>query len=121
MTRYIWTLTVLAAIAVGFTFTGCGEPQAAAPPAPATTPATQPAAAATDDYPVDYCVVSDEALDVIGNPISYMHEGREVRFCCSPCIKKFKADPAKYLARLDAAARGEPAQHKGHDHSGHEH
>ena len=36
----------------------------------------------------------------------FLHEGREVRFCCNDCVKEFKKEPAKYLALLDAAAAG---------------
>jgi len=31
------------------------------------------------------------------------HEGRRVYFCCAGCPEAFKKDPAKYLAKLDAA------------------
>lgn len=31
---------------------------------------------------------------------------RVVEFCCKDCINDFKKDPAKYLAKLDAAAPG---------------
>jgi hypothetical protein len=72
----------------------------------ATTP---PAAAAP--YPLTTCVVSGEPLEGgdMGGPVNYTHKedgkpDRLVRFCCSGCIKKFKNDPAKYLAKLDAAA-----------------
>jgi hypothetical protein len=44
----------------------------------------------------------------MGGPVDYIHKedgkpDRLVRFCCSSCVKKFKKDPAKYLAKLDAA------------------
>jgi YHS domain-containing protein len=56
-------------------------------------------------YPIDYCIVSGEKLGDMGDPVRYVHEGRTVYFCCKGCIKKFEADPAKYLAVLDAAAK----------------
>jgi hypothetical protein len=69
------------------------------------------APAGTVAYPLTTCVVSGEALEGgdMGGPVDYIHkeEGkpdRLVRFCCSGCVKKFKKDPAKYLAKLDAAA-----------------
>jgi hypothetical protein len=45
----------------------------------------------------------------MGEPIDFIYkkEGqpdRLVKFCCKQCIGKFKRDPAKYLAKLDAAA-----------------
>lgn len=55
------------------------------------------------DYPMDTCVVSGEKLGGMGEPVDYVHGNRLVRFCCKGCIGKFKADPAKYLATLDAA------------------
>ncbi|MAE67116.1 MAG: hypothetical protein CMJ18_22885 [Phycisphaeraceae bacterium] len=61
------------------------------------------AAQASGAYPLDTCVVSGEPLDTLGEPIVIDHEGREVRFCCSPCIKQFKKEPDKYLALIDKA------------------
>ena len=36
----------------------------------------------------------------MGGPITKVHEGQEIKFCCKPCIKKFDANPAKYLGKL---------------------
>jgi len=30
-----------------------------------------------------------------------VNEGQQIKFCCKPCIKKFKKDPAKYLVKLE--------------------
>ena len=68
---------------------------------------TVPAPAAK--YPVDYCVVSGEKLGEMGEPYVLQHEGREIQLCCKKCAKKFLNDPAKYLSKLDAAAK-EPAK-----------
>jgi YHS domain-containing protein len=55
-------------------------------------------------YPLDTCVVSGEKLGgEMGPPAIYHYKGREVRFCCGMCIKDFKADPAKYLKKIDDA------------------
>jgi len=54
-------------------------------------------------YPVDYCVVSGEKLGGMGDPVKYDYKGRTVMFCCGGCINKFEAEPAKYIAVLDAA------------------
>ncbi len=43
------------------------------------------------------CPVSGNKLGSMGKPVSIEHEGKEVKFCCSPCIKKFKNNPQKYL------------------------
>jgi YHS domain-containing protein len=61
--------------------------------------------AKTDTYPLKTCVVSGEKLGEMGKPYSYTYEGREIRFCCKGCVKDFKADPAKYLKKLDAAQK----------------
>lgn len=54
-------------------------------------------------YPLQTCVVSGEKLDDMGKPVVINYKGTEVHFCCNGCIKKFNADPAKYLAKLKAA------------------
>jgi len=58
------------------------------------------AAEANPAYPLSTCVVSGEKLGEMGPPVVINHEGTEVRFCCNGCVKKFNADPAKYLAKL---------------------
>lgn len=63
--------------------------------------------ATTRPYPSEVCVVSGEKLGgEMGEPAVIEYEGREVQFCCKSCVKQFKADPAKYLKKLDAAAAG---------------
>lgn len=52
-------------------------------------------------YKLTTCLVTDEALD--GHGVAYSWQGREVQFCCPGCATRFTADPAKYLAKLDAA------------------
>lgn len=54
-------------------------------------------------YPLATCIVSGDALDSMGGPITYLHEGRELRFCCSNCQEQFAADPATWLKKLDEA------------------
>lgn len=54
-------------------------------------------------YPLDTCVVAGGKLGSMGKPITLVHKGREVKFCCSGCEPKFKADPDKYLKKIDAA------------------
>ena len=53
-------------------------------------------------YVLKTCTVSDEKLDSMGKPVSYVHEGREIQFCCKDCIKSFKKNPAKYLKKIEA-------------------
>jgi YHS domain. len=72
--------------------------------------ASDPAPAKSDTpYPIDTCVVTGEALGSMGDPYVHVHKetdkpDREVRFCCKGCLKRFNKAPAKYLAKLDAAA-----------------
>lgn len=54
-------------------------------------------------YPLDTCVVGGEALDSMGGPQNVVVEGRLVQVCCKGCIRKVKEDPAKYIAKIDAA------------------
>lgn len=54
-----------------------------------------------DPYALNVCPVSGEPLGSMGDPLIFNHDGREIRFCCSGCEPMFKAEPAKYLAKLD--------------------
>jgi YHS domain-containing protein len=36
----------------------------------------------------------------MGDPITQVYQGQQVKFCCKACIAKFHKDPAKYLAKL---------------------
>lgn len=59
---------------------------------------------AADSYPLSTCVVSGEKLGEMGKPVILNYQGTEVRFCCNDCVKTFKKDPEKYLAKLKAAS-----------------
>jgi YHS domain-containing protein len=58
-------------------------------------------------YPLKTCVVSDEKLDADPGMKShvFVHEGQEVKLCCKNCLKDFKKDPAKYIKKIDEAAK----------------
>lgn len=49
--------------------------------------------------------IDQKTCPVMGDPIDpdvlVEHEGRKIYFCCKDCIKKFKANPDKYLTKLD--------------------
>ena len=65
--------------------------------------------AAKDTYPLKTCVVSGEDLGDMGDVVKYTYKDaaggeREVRFCCKKCLKKFSANPEKYLKMIDDAA-----------------
>ena len=50
--------------------------------------------------PLKTCVVSGNELGSMGKPITKVYDNQEIKFCCKPCIKKFEANPAKYLGKL---------------------
>ncbi len=58
------------------------------------------AAEKTKPYKKDTCLVTDNKLGSMGTPVTKVHNGQEVKFCCKPCVKKFDKDPAKYLGKL---------------------
>ena len=75
----------------------------AADPAPAAKK-TAPA------YPLTTCVVSGEKLGGMGDAFEYIHKeagkpDRRVLLCCEGCVDDFKKEPAKFLAKLDEAAK----------------
>ena len=58
-------------------------------------------------YPLDTCVVSGEKLGDMGKAYVFAHDGHVVKLCCKSCLKKFNADPAKYLKKIaEAKAKG---------------
>jgi len=116
-TSCLRSIALACAMAALVSLSACdGNDNAASSTTPAT-PATTQAQAPAGEYPLDVCVVSGDKLGAMGDPIVITHEGREVRFCCAGCVPKFKAEPAKYLAMLDAAQSGKPTdEHAGHDH-----
>jgi len=57
-------------------------------------------------YPLDYCLVGGSDLGDMGEPVSYIHNGQEFKFCCKPCIPKFKKNPEKYIQELREESEG---------------
>lgn len=43
------------------------------------------------------CPVSGEEVD---QNITYTYNGKTYALCCNKCLKKFKADPEKYISRM---------------------
>lgn len=52
-------------------------------------------------YPTNKCVVSDEPLDAMGDPVNMVVEGRLVRLCCKGCVKALKKDPDTVIGSID--------------------
>jgi hypothetical protein len=71
-------------------------------------------------YSLDVCVVSNEKLGSMGDPVTIMHGEKEIKFCCKSCVKKFKADPDKYLKIIaEAEKTGKTPEGTG-DHGDHD-
>lgn len=54
------------------------------------------------EYPMDNCPVGGP-LGSMGEPIDFIYMNRLVRFCCAGCESSLVNEPAKYMAKLDAA------------------
>ena len=99
MTSSFSLVVRFAVLLAGFSATATYAAPTAAEPAAATS---------TSTYPLKTCVVSGGKLGGMGKPVEYVYKqagqpDRAVVFCCSSCIKKFEKEPAKFLAKLDAA------------------
>lgn len=92
-------LTGLAALAAAACFTGCSQQSATTEPAAGGATAT---AAAAKPYPLEVCIVSDEKLGSMGDPVVKVVDGQEVKFCCKSCLPDFEKEPAKFLTKLAA-------------------
>ncbi len=77
-------------------WTGCSEQNSSSSPA-AGADATAKA------YTLDTCMVSDEKLGSMGDPVIKVYAGQQVKFCCNSCVKDFEKDQAKFLAKITAA------------------
>lgn len=70
------------------------------PAAPATTTA-EPVKRVGDPYPFDTCPITGKKLGAMGDPVTKVYDGREVRFCCPACPPKFEKDQAANLRKID--------------------
>ncbi|MCP5537096.1 MAG: hypothetical protein H7A51_12825 [Akkermansiaceae bacterium] len=111
--KYIQLAAIL--ISAPLILTSCGEKKTEGGTGKADTenPAVKP-------YPLDTCVVSGEELGSMGDAYVFVHQGQEIKMCCKKCLKKFNADPDKYLAMLNKGKASTDA-HDHEDHSGHNH
>lgn len=57
-------------------------------------------AADVKPYPLKVCVVSGNKLGSMGKVVTKVYGDQEMKFCCKPCIKKFDANPSRYLDKL---------------------
>jgi len=70
--------------------------------APRSAPPTKQPARVGDAYPFATCPISGKQLGTMGDPVVKVYDGREVRYCCGGCPKKFEKDLQQSLAKLDA-------------------
>ena len=54
---------------------------------------------------MDTCPVSGEKLGEMGDAYVFTYEGQEVKLCCKHCRKDFDKDPAKYIKKIQDAAK----------------
>jgi YHS domain-containing protein len=95
-----FTLFVLAA---SFAAAQSTNPSSTTPPPAATKPAAR---VPTKPYALKTCLVTDSDLDSMGDEVSFVYQGQEIKFCCKPCEKKFLRAPEKYLAKHAALEAG---------------
>ena len=85
---------------------GCDKKEPAASTPKADAPKTEApkagagAKTAAKPYPLEVCIVGGEKLGSMGKPFVFVHQGQEIKLCCSGCEDDFKKEPAKYLAKL---------------------
>lgn len=109
---YPLILSAMLFMAAAPTYAASANEKKAAPPTESAL-----IAKARAEYPLKTCLVSDEDLGGMGDAVAFVHRtpgkpDRVVFMCCEGCIDDFKAEPAKYLKKLDEAAKGKPAGKK---------
>ncbi|MHC4247876.1 MAG: hypothetical protein ACYS9X_01980 [Planctomycetota bacterium] len=116
--------TILGSLVVGAVLVaGCGKKETPAPAphggdrAAAVKPVVKPAGGQQTT-----CAVMGGKIN---KKIYADHDGKRVYFCCNGCVSAFKADPVKYLKKLDDAGvtpekapAGSAAESKAEGHDG---
>jgi hypothetical protein len=82
---------VLLAGAASFTIVGCKTHEHMHGSEAASSAAAKP-------YPLDKCVVSNEAFEH-GKPYVFVHNGQEIKLCCKDCLADFNKDPRSTLPK----------------------
>ena len=93
------TTAILVTALAAAVLVGCDKKESAAPKAEAPKSGAD-AKTAAKPYPLNVCIVAGEKLGSMGKPHVIVHEGQEIKFCCSGCEPDFKKEPAKFLAKL---------------------
>ena len=55
---------------------------------------------AVKKYPLDVCIVTDNKLGSMGDPVYTVYNGQQIGFCCKPCVKEFNANPETFMVKL---------------------
>jgi YHS domain-containing protein len=58
------------------------------------------------------CPVSGDKLGEMDKPYVFVYKGQEVKLCCKMCKADFDKDPAKYIKKIEAAAKKAAATDK---------
>jgi hypothetical protein len=107
---FVPTALFAAAVAFAVPAFAQAQPKADAKDKKAASPAeSEVIAKARASYPLKTCLVSGEPLGSMGDAVAYVHReagkpDRVVFMCCDGCIDDFKAEPAKFLKKVDDAA-----------------
>jgi hypothetical protein len=55
-----------------------------------------------DPYALNTCIVSNQKLGSMGEPVVINHDGREIKVCCNGCIKLFTKKADEFIQKIDA-------------------
>lgn len=114
---FIVTLCVISLLSACATTESTGVASADPAPKPAAAPAAprpslketarldRELGSAVVPYPFTTCAVIQKPFDAAGPKHRRVHQGHEVLFCCTPCVRAFDANPDPYMPRIVAAAQ----------------
>jgi hypothetical protein len=88
--------TILISGAAGIILVGCAESKKVAA-------ISEPADPDVITYPLDTCLVADKKLGSMGKPHVFVHEKRQIKFCCIGCDDEFNSNTEKYIKKFDQA------------------
>lgn len=89
-------LTLYTVLSLPFLALVACEKETAAPQAEAKAGSEDP-----KPYPLEVCLVSGEELGSMGEPVSVVHKGQEILFCCEQCLPEFEKDPDALVSKLE--------------------
>jgi hypothetical protein len=100
-----WMLAAATAVTLG-DGAALAQPNDTLPPKHEDKPAAAAKGASADDrigdpYPLDTCPITGKKLGAMGDPVTKLYDGREVRFCCPACPPKFEKGLKASVAALD--------------------